>query len=141
MLQAEQSRKGLSIEDKEFFFEFRPCFTDSFNDSFGQLGHEHVFAFVFNVGRFGLRVLIRTRSPPFVAGVDFDEESFGRVLVIEEKRLVQHHRFDSVERYVVIGSRKTLLGKRFHHASQPMQRRSHYAVVPAILAAHLLRAT
>ncbi len=97
-------------------------------------------AFVFNVGRFGLRVLVRTRSPPFVAGVDFDEESFGRVFVPEEQQLVQHHRFDSVERDVVIGSRKPLLGKRFRRARQPMQRRSHYAVVPAI-SAHVLRAT
>jgi hypothetical protein len=47
-----------------------------------------------------------------VAGVDFDEESLGRVFVPEKQGLVQHHRFDSVKRYVVIGSRKPLLGKR-----------------------------
>ncbi len=35
ILQAEQSRKGLSIEDGEFLFEFRPCLADPFNDSFG----------------------------------------------------------------------------------------------------------
>jgi hypothetical protein len=38
-------------------------------------------AFVLNVGGFGFGVLIRTCPPPFIAGVDFDEESFGRVFV------------------------------------------------------------
>jgi hypothetical protein len=37
-------------------------------------------------------------------------------LVPEEQRLVQHHRFDSMKRDFVIGSRKPLLGKRFRYA-------------------------
>jgi hypothetical protein len=101
---------------------------------------EHMFAFVFNVGRFEFRVLVRARSPPFVAGIDFDEKSFGGVFVPEKQRLIQHHRFDSVERDVVIGSRKPLLRERFRYARQPVQQRSHYAVVTAILT-HLLSAT
>ncbi len=97
-------------------------------------------AFVLNVRWFGLRVLVRARSPSFVAGVDFNEESLGRIFVPEEQGLIKHHRFDPVERNVVIGSRKPLLRKWFRYARRPVQRRSHYAVVPAILA-HLLRAT
>jgi hypothetical protein len=45
-------------------------------------------AFVLNVGRFGIRILVCTCPPPFVAGVDFDEKSFGRVFVPEEQGLV-----------------------------------------------------
>ena len=140
MLETEQSRKCFSIEDRELLLELCPCLADPFDNSFGQPGHEHMSAFVFNVGGFGLGVLIYTSPPSFVAGVDFDEESLGGVFVPKKQGLVQHHRFDSVKRYVVIGSRQPLLGKRFRHACQPMQRRSHYAVVTTILA-HLLRAT
>ncbi len=35
MLQAEQSRKGLSIEDGKFFLKLGLCLADPFNDSFG----------------------------------------------------------------------------------------------------------
>ncbi len=107
MLQTEQLRKSLSIEDRELFLELRPCLADPFDNSFGQLGHEHMSTFVLNVEGFGLGVLIRACPPSFVAGVDFDEESLGRVFVPKKQGLVQHHRFDSVKRYVVIGSRKT----------------------------------
>ncbi len=68
-------------------------------------------AFVLNDGGFGLGVLIRTCLPSFAAGVNFDEESLGRVFVPKKQGLIQRHRFDSVKRYVVIGSRKPLLGK------------------------------
>jgi hypothetical protein len=44
--------------------------------------------FVLNVGRFGIRILVCTCPQPLVAGVDFDEESFGRVFVPEEQGLV-----------------------------------------------------
>ena len=140
MLETEQSRKCFSIEDRELLLELCPCLADPFDNSFGQLGHEHMPAFVLNAGGFGLVVLVRTSPPSFVAGVDLDEESLSRVFVPKKQRLVQHHRFDSVKRYVVIGSRQPLLGKRFRHACQPMQRRSYYAVITTILA-HLLRAT
>ncbi len=35
MLQAEQSRKGLFVEDGKFFFELGSCLADPFNNSFG----------------------------------------------------------------------------------------------------------
>ena len=116
VFQAEQPCKSLAIEDGKFLLEFSPCLADPFNDSFGQLGHEHVSAFIFNVRGFWVCVLVHTGSPPFVAGVDLYEQSLGRILVPEEQRFIKHHRLDPMERNVVIGSRKPVLGKGFRYA-------------------------
>jgi hypothetical protein len=77
MLRAGQSRKCLTIENGKFL-------ANSFNDSFDR----HESAFVLNVGRLGVHVLIGTRSPPFVASIDFNEESFEWVLVPEEQEFI-----------------------------------------------------
>jgi hypothetical protein len=92
VLQVEQLGKSLTIEDGELLLEFSLCFADPFNDSFGQLGHEHISTFVLNVGGFRVRVLICAGSPPFVTGVlDLYEQSLGRIFVPEEQRFIQHH--------------------------------------------------
>jgi hypothetical protein len=73
-------------------------------------------AFVFNVRGFWVCVLICAGSPTFVAGIDLYEQSLGRIFVSEEQRLIQHHRLDPMKRNVVIGSRKSMLGKGFRYA-------------------------
>ena len=64
MLETEQSRKCLSIEDRKLLFKLCPCLADPFDNSFGQPGHEHMSAFVLNVGGFRLGVLIHASPHP-----------------------------------------------------------------------------
>ena len=117
-----------------------PCLADPAHNSLVFFRVQAVATFIFLLGRWVVCVLISAGSPSFVAGIDFNEQTFARVFVPKKSCSIQHHCFDAVERDVVVRSFQPGLGERLLIACEPVQRSSNYAVMLAVLT-HLLRAS